>query len=239
MNWIYLSPHLDDVALSVGGLLWEQSKSGEKVSIWTICGGDPPPGNLSPFAKTLHTRWETGAYSMSIRRLEDIESCQLLGVDHMHFDIPDCIYRRSPVSDEHLYDSEEALWNPVHTDEETLIAKTTKEIAQRLPQDVQVVCPVTLGNHVDHRLTRKAAERLEVPLLYYADYPYVLESDYHKALENLLATHFSISPQALVAWQKAVAAHQSQISTFWENLNQMQRAILEYCRLMEGIKLFG
>ena len=64
--------------------------------------------------------------------------------------IPDCIYRRSPVSDNHLYDSEEALWIPVHPDEETLIAKTTKEIAQRLPQDVQVVCPATLGNHVDH-----------------------------------------------------------------------------------------
>ena len=91
MNWIYLSPHFDDVALSVGGLLWEQSQAGERVSIWTICGGDPPPGDFSPFAEALQARWETGAQSMIIRRAEDIESCHLLGAESVHLSIPDCI----------------------------------------------------------------------------------------------------------------------------------------------------
>lgn len=239
MNWVYLSPHLDDVALSVGGLIWEQTQAGEQVSIWTICGGDPPQGDFSFFAEALHARWETGAESMPIRRSEDIESCQILGAKYMHFSIPDCIYRRSPKSGKHLYASEEALWIPVHPDEEELVAQITAEMANKLPQDAQVVCPLTLGNHVDHLLTRMAAEKLEVPLTFYADYPYVLEEHYQKRLDNHTSTQFTISPQALTAWQRAVAVHQSQISTFWTNLDEMQAAIREYYQLMGGIKVFN
>ena len=59
MEWIYFSPHLDDVALSCGGLAWEQSQSGSPVQVWTICAGDPPARPLSAFAEELHERWET------------------------------------------------------------------------------------------------------------------------------------------------------------------------------------
>ena len=239
MNWIYLSPHFDDVALSVGGLLWEQSKAGEHVSVWTICGGNPPPGEFSPFAEGLHTRWETGAESISVRRAEDQESCRLLGAESVHFNIPDCIYRRSPKSDKHLYASEQALWIPVHPDEEPLVAQITAEMSEKLQPDTQVVCPLTLGKHVDHRLTRMAAERLGVPLLFYADYPYILSAQNQTVFEKPPSIHTCISNQALEAWQMAVAAHQSQISTFWASLDEMRVAIEEYLQMMDGIKLFN
>ena len=238
MNWIYLSPHFDDVALSVGGLLWEQSQSGEQVSVWTICGGEPPSAEYSPFAKELHARWETGAESISTRRAEDRESCRLLGAEAVHFNIPDCIYRLSPKSKKHLYASEQALWIPVHPDEEPLVAQIVAELSQKLPPDAHVVCPLTLGKHVDHRLTRMAAERLEAPLLFYADYPYVLAEENQSLLEKPAPFHTSISDFGLKAWQMAVAAYQSQISTFWQNLNEMRLAIQEYCQRMNGIKLF-
>ena len=60
MEWIYLSPHFDDIAYSCGGLVWEQVNSGQMVSIWTICAAYPPPGPLSSFASILHERWGTG-----------------------------------------------------------------------------------------------------------------------------------------------------------------------------------
>jgi len=239
MYWIYLSPHLDDIALSVGGLLWEQSQAGERVSVWTVCGGDPPPGNFSPFAEGLQERWETDAESMPVRRAEDIESCRLLGAEPVHFSIPDCIYRRSPKSGKHLYDSEQKLWYSVHPDEGELAVQIAAEFAEKLHPDSQLVCPLTLGNHVDHRLTRMAAEILGEPLLYYADYPYILKAQNLLTLENHTATRYSISPQALLAWQRAVAAHQSQISTFWPNLDEMREAIREYCQSMEGVMLFS
>ena len=238
MNWIYLSPHLDDVALSVGGLLWEQSQAGERVSVWTICGGNPPPGNFSPFAQSLQTRWETGGDSMDVRRKEDIESCRILGAESVHFNIPDCIYRRSPENGKHLYDSEEALWIPVHPDEEALADQISAEMAAKIPEGARVVCPLTLGNHVDHRLTRMAAKKLGIPLWFYADYPYVLDEENLKALEKHRSILFPISSQALQAWQRAIAAHRSQISTFWSNLDEMRAAIQKYCQLMKGTKLF-
>jgi LmbE family N-acetylglucosaminyl deacetylase len=238
MDWIYISPHLDDIALSVGGLLWEQSQAGEHVAVWTICGGDPPPGAFSPFAQVLHARWETGADSMPIRRTEDIESCRLMGAEHLHFNIPDCIYRRSPKSGKHLYDSEQALWIPVHPDEEELVDQISADMADKLPRNARVVCPLTLGNHVDHRLTRMATERLNLPLRFYADYPYVLESINQQTLSEYQSIRFPISPQALLTWQNAVSAHRSQISTFWTDLDEMRRAIREYSQSMDGVRLF-
>jgi LmbE family N-acetylglucosaminyl deacetylase len=238
MEWIYLSPHFDDVALSVGGLLWEQSRTGERVSVWTICGGEPPSGDYSPFAASLHTRWQTGAEAIQARRVEDIKACQRLGARYMHFDIPDCIYRRSPKTGDHLYASEEALWIPVHPDEEELIGQLAEQMQSKIPPGANIVCPLTLGDHVDHRLTRAAAERLGTPLWFYADYPYLLEADNLKALEKRQSMITSISPQGLLAWQEAVATHGSQISTFWENLDEMRAAIKAYSQKMGGVKLF-
>lgn len=238
MNWIYLSPHLDDVALSVGGLLWEQSQAGERVSIWTICSGEPPSGDFSPFAESLHDRWETGAQSMPIRRAEDIEACRILGTDYVHFDIPDCIYRRSPKTGEYLYNSEESLWVPVHPDEEPLIEQLCQRLRLELPREANLICSLSLGDHVDHRLTRAAAQGLGVPLWFYADYPYVLETENLKLLDEYHPKVFSISPEGLFAWQEAVAAHRSQISTFWTSLAEMRLAIQDYVQKMKGAQLF-
>jgi LmbE family N-acetylglucosaminyl deacetylase len=238
MNWIYLSPHFDDVALSIGGLLWEQSQAGEHVSIWTICGGEPPSVGYSPFAEELHARWGTGVGSISVRRAEDQESCRLLGAKAVHFNVPDCIYRLSPKNNKHLYASEQELWIPVHPDEEPLVRQIAAELSEILPTDSQVVCPMTLGKHVDHRLTRMAAERLNVPLLFYADYPYVLAEENQIFFEKPAPFHTSISNFGLEAWQMAIAAHRSQISTFWQNLDEMRLAIKDYYQHMNGIKLF-
>jgi LmbE family N-acetylglucosaminyl deacetylase len=175
---------------------------------------------------------------MSVRRDEDIESCHRLGAESLHFSIPDCIYRRSPQTSKHLYDSEQALWRPVHPDEQTLAAKIAAELSAKLPQTSQVVCPLALGGHVDHRLTRMAAEMLDLTLWFYADYPYVLAAENCEALQKRAFTQYTITPQALSAWQKSVAAHQSQIRTFWADLDEMREAIRVYSHSMGGIRLF-
>ena len=71
MKWIYLSPHLDDVIFSCGGLIWEQSNSDQDVEIWTIFAADAPIDSLSQFAETLHDNWGLDANVVKIRREED------------------------------------------------------------------------------------------------------------------------------------------------------------------------
>ena len=238
MDKIYLSPHLDDVVLSLGGLIWEQTQAGQDVCILTICAGDPPPGEFSPFAESLHLRWGVGREVMAERRTEDIESCRRLGVSYYHLDIPDCIYRGSPRTGEHLYNSESALWIPVHPDEALLIEVISGKIREILPSEAALICPLTLGNHVDHRLTRAAAESVGISLQYYADYPYVLEVDLSSDVTGLKSSKYAITPDGMSAWQDAVAAHRSQISTFWMDLDDMRGAIQAYYAQMGGIWLW-
>lgn len=233
MEWIYLSPHLDDVALSCGGLLWEQAQAGDRPQIWTICAGDPPLGPLSPFAAALQNRWETGAAASHQRRQEDINACRILQAEYRHFPLPDCIYRRDEGESGYLYTSEESLFGALDKRDLGLVEGLKDELAQALPDKAQLVCPLSVGGHVDHRLTRLAAERLGGVYWYYADYPYIL--DHGDQLAQFISPNwqeiwFPISNAGMKAWQAAVAAHRSQISTFWPDLEAMRAALDAYVR---------
>ncbi len=240
MEWIYLSPHFDDVAFSCGGLVWEQTKSGLDVSIWTICAGDPPPGPISRYGQGLHERWGTGPNAVAARRNEDLFSSRLMGADSRNFSIPDAIYRRSALDGNPLYTADEELFIDLRREEESLVVGLKSELEQALPVECELVCPLALGGHVDHRLVRSAAEQLNRALWYYADYPYTVNPDkdipeYDRALRP---RPFPVSEAGLKTWQLAVAAHASQISTFWSSPDEMRKAIRAYWELTKGVRLW-
>jgi LmbE family N-acetylglucosaminyl deacetylase len=241
MTIIYLSPHLDDAALSCGGLIWEQTHSGDAIQVWTICAGDPPRKRLSPFAEGLHQRWQIGKEAPALRREEDKQSCHILGAKYRHLDIPDAIYRLHPKTKEYLYNSEEAIMGNLAKSERPLLRRVTTQIAEHLPQDSLLISPLSLGNHVDHQLTRQAAEVQKATLAFYADFPYVID---HKSTLYSLLPHscqpitYTISQEGLTAWQDSIATYASQISTFWENTGQMKEAICNYQEMVGGITLW-
>jgi LmbE family N-acetylglucosaminyl deacetylase len=249
MEWIYISPHLDDVALSCGGLVWEQRRAGVPVSIWTVCAGDPPPGPLSPFAESLHTRWQTGVDTVALRRREDIAACAELGAVFRHLRVPDCIYRRGSVSQEALYASEAEIMGEIKPEEAGLVDRLCAELLEVLPDQAVLVSPLTLGGHVDHRLTRTIVEKaLQAKhpagweLWYYADYPYVrselqILADLQRNLAWKLHA-FSVSEDGLQAWLRAVAAYSSQISTFWHDFDTMRADLRVYAQQAGGIRLW-
>lgn len=256
MNWIYLSPHFDDAVYSCGGLIWEQTSKGESVQIWTICAGDIPQGDLSQFAEAHHLRWETGPDAVTLRRIEDQRSCEIVSASFHYFPLPDCIYRRASTDywaaardndsipknrGEHLYTSNEALFGTLHPAEIGLIRQLSNKFAEQLLPDAELVCPLTIGGHVDHRLTRLAAERLGRKLWYYADIPYAfsymkdmnifIEPGWRKVL-------FKLSPTGLQKWGEAIAMHGSQVSTFWRDVEAMQREIQGYAQKLSGAVLW-
>jgi LmbE family N-acetylglucosaminyl deacetylase len=230
-NWIYLSPHFDDAAYSCGGLIWEQVHAGMKVEIWTICAGSIPDRPLSPFARELHSRWNTGPEAVSARFEEDRRACHRLGAESRYMDIPDCIYRFRKLADgeQPLIQGESDLTgtNP----EEDLIAELAARLASELPPKTTVVSPVALGSHVDHLLTRAAAEASGYPLYYYPDYPYVLRCPNELAeLECGVWKRISapVSSAGLAAWQDAVVSYQSQINTFWSSADEAALSVKNY-----------
>jgi LmbE family N-acetylglucosaminyl deacetylase len=221
--------------------VWEQVQRGEVVGVWTICAGDPPEGPLSPFAEGLHERWQSGRDAVSRRQVEDQASCAAMGAMSSYFPIPDCIYRRSEADGAPLYASESDIFGPVHSLEAPLVGQLGEELRRRLPQEAKVVAPLALGGHVDHHLVKFAAQALERPHYYYADLPYVLtRGDELGKLSRAgwKPRIFPISEAGLTAWQASIAAHASQISTFWPDLASMEAAIGAYCRENKGVRLW-
>jgi hypothetical protein len=82
-------------------------------------------------------------------------------------------------------------------------------------------------------------------LWYYADYPYADDFvQQPEQIERLSPAHsvrrtFRLSQPAIQAWGRAVAAHRSQISTFWPDLETMQAALQEYYVRMGGAVLWS
>ncbi|NPV56955.1 MAG: PIG-L family deacetylase [Anaerolineae bacterium] len=234
MQWIFLSPHLDDAALSCGGLIWRLTRRGDPVEIWTIFAGDPPPGaQLSTLASALHKRWSAGNNPVPARRQEDLCACRRLGAQPRHFNLPDCIYRSHPLDGGPRITSDEDLFGGNPLLERRLLADLRAMLAAELPVGARVVCPVTIGGHIDHRLTRLAAEGLGMHLWYYPDYPYAAMPrtqglPWHEA--GWQPYYLSASKESLAAWGDAVACYTSQISSFWKDAADMRTALADYRR---------
>jgi LmbE family N-acetylglucosaminyl deacetylase len=241
MKWIYLSPHFDDAVLSCGGLIWEQVHAGQTVQIWTICAGMPAEGEpFSDFALGLHARWQTGPEAVLVRKEEDEKAGKVLGAPIRYGDLPDCIYRRLP-DGSFVVNGEEDLWREVHPLEAPAVDQLVTWMNVALTSEDQLVCPMTLGDHVDHRLVRKAAEALGRPLWMYADFPYVVQ--HPESLAAMLQPDwrkecFGVSRSALTAWQDAIAEYPSQISTFWNGLEGMREAMEAYWKMNGGACLW-
>jgi LmbE family N-acetylglucosaminyl deacetylase len=223
-HWIFLSPHPDDVVYSCGGLIWELTARGDRIDIWTLFDADPPEGALSSYAEGLHARWNAGREAMSVRRSEDEHACKRLDVTVFHFSFPECIYRRDTSSGDWHIHGDEDLFQPLSDADGVWVNRLAERLRESLSKNTNLVSPLSMGGHIDHRLTRAAAEKIELPLWYYADYPYA-------ARENIRMREWigrakvsfclRISGPGLKAWQEASAAYRSQISTFWADQDSL------------------
>lgn len=231
MTWIFLSPHLDDAILSCGGLIYELVTERQNVQVWTICAGDPPPGSLSPFALTLHGRWRTDFNAPAVRRSEDKAACETLGVKFIHFDIPECIYRRHPKTGNPIIGTNEELFQRLPEFEKPLAVQVAMILENHLTGNTKLVSPMAAGGHIDHHLVRTAVEMINPSAYYYPDYPYISSGGYD--LQSWLnpewvANNYQLSSSGLAAWQVAVANYKTQISTFWSDQQGMEAGLKEY-----------
>lgn len=239
MRWIYISPHLDDAVLSAGGLIHDQIRAGNQVEIWTILCGVPPTEELSPFAQVLHFQWGIPKVEDLIRsrRAEDEKACQLVGAKPIYFDYLDCIYRRGKNND-WLYSY---IFVPPHQDEADLPARIAESISARLEPTDQLVCQLGLGSHVDHIVVRRAVELIQRPLLYYVDIPYLFKTpeEFSPNTAGMKANAHAVSEAGLGAWQEAIAAYESQISSLFESPDHMRSQIRQYWSDNNGICLWS
>jgi len=241
MRWIYLSPHLDDAVLSAGGLIYEQTKSGIPVEIWSFMAGIPADTEYSPFAQLLHHQWgfSSAEETFLARREEDKNAASLVGATTVHFDFLDCIYRRDEAGEWPYLE----ISLPPHPMDLDLPRQIADAISPRLQPDDVLVCQLAVGSHIDHVLVRMAAELLEHPLLYDIDVPYIFykpEELTPKSVGMQENVH-AVTESGLRVWKEAVSAYKSQLPVLGDAMNTpeaAQASIHGYWEGQKGIRMY-
>lgn len=244
-DFIYLSPHLDDAALSCGGQIYQRVQAGAAVLVLTVMAGDPPGTRVSDYAASFHERWAVGVDAVSRRREEDRAACAILGAEAVHWTVPDCIYREgplpgaSPVGERRgcYYRSDREIFGEVHPAEEALLQELSAAFFKLPP--AQIIVPLAAGHHVDHRIVRIAAEQAWPPqrLAYYEDYPYVRD---RQALAHALAQDqwrdevVPLTPAALAAKCRAILAYRSQLGGFVDGEEDITQQVGAYAHQRGG-----
>lgn len=244
-EFIYISPHLDDAALSCGGQIFQQAQAGVSALVVTIASGFPQSEVRSDFAEFLHHNWGlTAEEAVTARRAEDVAACRRLGAHYLHGSVPDAIYRLHPRTKEPLYASNEEIFaeiDPADTDLVHSVASWLRE----LPRARHVVVPLGIGNHVDHQLTRRAAEQVwGGRLLYYEDYPYIQRQP--QSLLRYLQTGAKWRPRliplsngAISARVQAVAEYGSQIGVLFNDKVTMESLLRKQIGATGGERLWS
>ncbi|NKQ35915.1 MAG: PIG-L family deacetylase [Chloroflexi bacterium] len=239
---IYLSPHLDDAALSCGGQIFQATAVGQRILILTIMAGNPAGSAQSGYADMLHERWQLGADVVAQRRVEDIAACHILGADYQHWTVPDCIYR-TDAENKPLYEDWAEITGSIHPADEPLVEALAKRLAQ-LPPHGRIIAPLTVGKHVDHQIVRQAAEMgCGDDLFYYEDYPYVqipgmLAEIIPPESPEWTAVTIPLSAEALQVKARAIEAYVSQVSTFFNGRDDLLRQITSYAQSAGGERLW-
>ena len=212
---LLLSPHLDDVAFSCGGIAATLAAAGWTVRVATCFTRSLHPATGFALACQRDKGLPDDADYMALRREEDRAACRALGAEPVWLDLPEAPGRG--------YGSAASLFaEPLPGDgvAGTLAALLGELVAAMRPS--LVLAPQGCGGHVDHLLVIEAvlavwATLPDPPRLgHYRDTPYVIRDpaaapDPRVAAAAPRAATIALDRRALDAKQAAVACYATQL----------------------------
>jgi LmbE family N-acetylglucosaminyl deacetylase len=189
---LFLSAHLDDAILSCGALI-EALVPECPVTVATLFTGTPIPPHTYAGRSYLRQCGAAAAATLyAERRAEDQEVLASLGVEHVHFEAKDALYRtrdvQGPVAGVGALVPELVHRYPSYRYDiaKGRISRGDRRIIEELDSHVGelvarcgprvVFCPIGIGRNVDHLITRMIGGRRQDRVVYYADFPYNLSS---------------------------------------------------------------
>jgi len=213
---LVLSPHPDDAAFSVGGLL--HTRVFAPVTIVTVFGETNYLG--------VHGFRDDAREATSIRRAEDEAFAAAVGASLISCAFPDASVR--------LGSSLDAIFGQA----EAVPAELPEMLAEivRRERPAVILAPAAIGGHVDHRIVRALAPELarvcDAALVYYEDLPYAgwtaaddiaaglaaiagdlqpLHVPLNGAMAMKLSSVMLYRTQAIPAWVAAIRDHASRL----------------------------
>lgn len=175
---VILSPHLDDAALSCGGLLHALRQQVSTLVMSVCCG----TARVVKADGSRPVSSRKGHVSARTRRREDIAAMHSVDTHFVHLSFTDAIYRRSPLTGRLIYRNERERWVAPRIDDLAHIEELYL-VLRRLCLDlgrILLVSPMGIGHHVDHHIAAQVALRMATTdagaeLLFYEDFPYVAD----------------------------------------------------------------
>ena len=187
---VAVSPHLDDSVLSCGALLAYLTPRCDVTVVTVFTEAAPPPWSL-PVRRRLRAVGMDAETLYARRRAEDTAVLTEIGAAAVHLGRRDAPYRRSGEATARP----PRRWRmPTHPTYPTVRFDAARgriaaadaglpvEIGARVSEVVQargarvIFVPLGIGRHVDHLITRRAAQHLgqdlESRIVYYSDFPY-------------------------------------------------------------------
>jgi len=163
---VAISPHLDDAAFSVGGLLAAHARAGSRVTIVTCFTGNVPAPRGFALACQLDKGLGPEIDYMALRRAEDRAACAVIGATAIHLPLLEAPHRG--------YASAPELFGARRPDDRTLtpLAQSLGECCSSLAPDL-LLGPLAIGDHVDHWLVREALPDAGCLMLLWEDWPYL------------------------------------------------------------------
>ena len=186
---IFVSPHLDDAALSAGDLLFYLSKNTKVEIINVFTSSSEKPYTLSTKAFLYKCGYSDANDLFTDRIKEDEQALSKLRIKPINLGFIDAPFRKyKNVSRVKLMFSKllpELIHTyPVHRwhisdgvisyhDTRLLnqIASELKQITSKY-KNYYIFCPIADGTHVDHKIVRKVCEANFKNVIFWSDYPY-------------------------------------------------------------------
>lgn len=176
---------------------------------------------------------------MSVRRAEDSRAAGQLGARAFHLDLYECLYRRD-ADGAPRYQEEDAIFlGDIEREADTLSCVTRAlRDAFNFAEYAAVYAPLGIGRHVDHLLTRRAAEALcetaPVRLGFYEDLPYPCQGrDEHWRVELTAGLRPRLHLMDDAAWAAkldAISLYRSQAGMLWKDGAEMVAQLQGYAR---------
>ena len=243
VDHFFVSPHLDDIALSCAGTVHRLVSEGQSVSIVTVCTADRPPDIAAPLsaaAKHVHWEWQLGERPYAHRRAEDVSACASLGATCIHLGLLDAVYRHG-VDGQPLYERDfiGIPANPADWQAHALqVSARLWHVLAPHQGDMRVYGPLAVGRHVDHTLVRQVLD-VVVPretLVYYEDYPYADRPD---ALAQETGPDLAAETVALTATEidmrvQTIARYPSQLFALFQQADTMPARVRGYIERAGG-----
>lgn len=171
---VVMSPHLDDAVLSCGALLAHLTARHPVTVVTAFTAAAPRPWSL-PARRQLRALGGVDAEDFfGQRRAEDREVITGIGAAAVHLGFMDALFRwsrRRPAYPTFRFDAARGRVAACDAGLAAEVSARAGEIARASGAGV-VLAPLGIGRHVDHLITRRAAQGLGMRIVYYSDFPY-------------------------------------------------------------------